>query len=399
MAENKTIDQITKELNKKFGDEKHKVAQLGVDILPEGNNLSLGSPGLDYCLYNNLQEKRFIEIFGGEGSGKTSLAYLIAGNFQRKELDRHPDNPRHILFVDCEHTADPIWAANMGYDMSETAVVPTDYFAPLDMNAEDIFDYIRDYIKTDMVGLIILDSIPMLVGKQVYDESFGQKEFGGIAKVLTTFVARVTSLLKQYDCTFIGINDPKDNIGGYGLPYVTPGGHQWKHACSVRLMIKRGDFLDENYEKLTTSAESPAAYRMDMAVCKTKVCRWDRKLGSTIVSYTDGIDVLQDTIDTAIKIGLIDSSTQGSYKLIDPDTGEILLDADGNEIKIRGKKNVKPYFKEHIDLYRKLYDKVYEMISRKDDSDRRAFEAMMNMNKASEEVFGFDLNAAGVEDI
>ena len=223
MATNLSVAEITKLLNKKYGDELHKVAMTGVKKLDDSNTLSMGTPGLDYCLYNSLQEHRFIEIFGGEGSGKTSLAYLIAASFQRKELKRHPEKPKGILFVDCEHTADPEWASKMGYDMTENAQVPTYLFAPLDMNAEDIFDYIKAYIKSNEVGLIILDSIPMLTGKQVYDESFSQKEFGGIAKLLTSFVSRTTSLLKQYECTFIGINDPKDNIGGYGLPYVTPG--------------------------------------------------------------------------------------------------------------------------------------------------------------------------------
>ena len=58
-----------------------------------------------------------------------------------------------------------------------------------------------------------------------------------------------------------------------------------------------------------------------------------------------------------------DISTTGrittGVKLINMDTGELELDSEGNEIKIRGKKNLKPYFKEHIDAYRKLYDKVY----------------------------------------
>ena len=60
--------------------------------------------------------------------------------------------------------------------------------------------------------------------------------------------------------------------------------------------------------------------------------------------------------------------------MIDPTTGELICDDNGDPIKIRGKKNLKPYFKEHLDIWRQLYDKVYELISKKDDPNIIAFE-------------------------
>ena len=148
-------------------------------------------------------------------------------------------------------------------------------------------------------------------------------------------------------------------------------------------MIKRGEFLDEDGNALTSSAESPWGYRMEMAVLKIKTAKWDRKLGSTVFSYSDGVDILQDTIDVATKLGLIDNSTQGTFKLIDPDTKEVLLDESGNEVKIRGKKNVKPFLKEHPDLWRKLYDKIYDIIGNTNDPNMTMYDAMLNYNKLS----------------
>lgn len=376
MAADKTLAEVLKSINKEFGENQ---ASIGVEDLTSYGTLSLGSPGLDYCLYNSLPERRIIELCGKEGSGKTTSAYLIAASYQRKELERNPDEPRKILFVDLECGADPSWAFKAGYDMSPEAKVQTICFRPLDQPGEKILDMVREFIKTGEIGLVIIDSLPMLTGQQVYEESFEKKEMGGIAKLLTTFVARVTSLLVKYNCTLIGINQLRDNIGGYGLPYTTPGGQAWKFGCAVRLMLKKGEFLDEDGNSLTSNAESPAGYRMDMAVLKTKVCKWDRKIGSTVISYTDGVDILQDTIDVAIKLDLIDNSTQGSFKIIDPETGEIMLDEEGNEVKIRGKKNVKPYFKEHLDLWRKLYDAVYAKISEKNDPNIIAFMKLLDM--------------------
>ena len=395
LASNKTLTEVLKDINKRY---KYSVATYGMENQKEASYLSLRSPSLDYCLYNSLPERRIIEICGREGSGKTTCAYLIAASYQDKEIKRNPDNPRAILYADLEYTADSDWAKKAGYDMSSTAAVPTIAYHPEDTTGEVILDDIKSMVCTGEIGLVILDSIPMLVGQQTYDESFEKKEMGGIAKLLSDFVKRMTSILYKYDCTLIGINQLRDNIGGYGLPYTTPGGNQWKFGCSVRLMLKRGTFFDADGNELSNNAENPAAYRMDMAVLKTKVCKWDRKVGSTIISYTDGVDILQDTIDVAIHLGLIDNSVQGSFKLIDPTTGELICDDNGDPIKIRGKKNLKPYFKEHRDIWRQLYDKVYELISKKDDPNIIAFEQMLkqeNFNKFTD----IDLNDTMIEQL
>lgn len=386
MAENRSLSEIIKDVNKKFGKD---IMSEGVENLVNNSTLSLGSPSLDFCLYNSFPENRIIEFCGAESSGKTSLAYIVAGAYQRKERERHPDNPRSILFVDLECGVDPLWARKFGYDMN-CKDVPTIRATFSDMPAEYIFDTIIDCVKSREVGLVIIDSLNMLVPLQVYNESLEKKDMGGVAKPLGDFVRRITSLLIKYQCTLIGINQLRENISGYGNPLITSGGRGWKHGCTLRLMVKRGDFVDSEGNKLKTSAESPAGYIMEVAVLKTKVCKWDRKLGLMHINYDKGCDFTQDTIDVATYFGLIDNSVQGTYRLLDPDTGEALLDETGKEIKIRGVKNVKPYFETHPELYKKVYDKVYEKLSVKENPTVVAFENMLNMNV--NERFGIDLD-------
>ena len=384
MAESLSLQEILKKINKK---QENDVVTIGVEDLTAYGTLSLGSPGLDFCLYNSFPERKIIELCGAEGSGKTTLAYLICSSFQKKELKTNPTSPRRILYVDLECSVDPSWAKKCGYDMN-TNPVQTICYRPEDQAAENIFDDILDMIKTGEIGLVVIDSLSMLVSQQVHDESMEKKEMGGIAKVLGDFVKRVTSLLVKYNCTLIGINQLRENIGGYGNPLVTSGGRGWKHGCSVRLMLKKGKFFDEDGNELSSSAESPAGYIMECAVLKTKVCPWDRKLGRTCISYSRGIDILQDSLDVATYFGLIDNPVPGTFYVKDPDTGEILNDSEGNQIKIRGKKNLKPYFEEHLDIWHKLYDKVYEKLSQKDDPNIVAFEKMLNINVS--ETFNVD---------
>ena len=382
------LNDILKQVNKKFNT---IVAQIGVPELRQKSTLSLGSPSLDFCLFNSLPEGTFIEFNGLESSGKTTTAFLVAASYMKKELERHPENPRKILFVDAECATDPEWALKAtGYDMNDTKV-PTIYVSGAGQSAEEYFDIVIDFLKTGEIGLVIFDSLSMIAGKQIVSESMEKQQMGGIAKILGDFCKRAVGLLNRYRTTFIGINGLNENIGGYGDPLVTGGGRTWKRACMVRLRFKRGDFFDEEGNTLTKSAQSPAGNIIEMYVEKTKVCEWSRKLGFLHLNYSKGVDLLWDTIEVATYLGLIKQINQMTFAITDPDTGEILRDEKGEELKIKGKKNLKPYFLEHLDLWRKLYDKSYEMFSKKNDPNIVAFEKMLNID--IEEKLGYVLNS------
>lgn len=387
-SEPKTLRETLKAISKKYGD---NVVRVGVQSLDVDGILSLGSPSFDFCCYGGIPEGRIVEFSGAEGSGKTTTAFMCAASYQREEIKRHPDNPRAIILLDNEGTADPVWAKKLGYNMDEDAEVPTIIIRPEAQSAEEIFDMALDMLKTGEVGLLIFDSIATLVPQQIADESMEKQQMGGIAKALTRFANTAIGLLRKYQATLIAINQVRENMSGYGDPLTTPGGRAWKHACSMRLMFKRGEFFDEEGNTLTKSAESPAGHIIQVAVLKTKVCKWDRKLGYMHLNYVKGVDILQDTIDVALHFGFIDNSVQGTFKLVNPETGEILQDSEGNEIKIRGKKNVAEYFRTHTEEWKRLYDMCYDKLRIKDDPYIVSFENMLGVNVA-EDILGVEGN-------
>lgn len=380
------LSDVLKSINKKF---ESNVAQIGVPELQARGTLSLGSPSLDFCLYNSLPEGTWIEFVGLESSGKTTVSFLVARSYMERELKRNPSNPRKILFVDTECSCDTKWALrSTGYDMNSKKI-ETIYIQSTGQSAEEMFDVVRECIATGEIGLVLFDSLSMLAGGQVNEESMEKEQMGGISKPLTNFVKRTTGLLNKYHCTFIGINGLSDNIGGYGDPLVSGGGRAWKRACMVRLRFKRGDFFNNDGEIIKKSeAQSPAGHIIEMYVEKTKVCKWDRKLGFLHLNYDKGVDLLQDTIDVATNLNLITQINQQMYGIINDD-GEVIQ-------QIRGKKNIKSYFEEHLDEWKKLYDKCYELLERKDDPNIIAFEKMLNIDM-SPEALGFDLNKESEE--
>lgn len=215
-----TLNAVLKKINKQYGD---RVATRGAQGLYVDGILSLGSPSYDFCLYGGLPEGRIVELSGPEGSGKTSSAFMIAASYQRAEIERNPDNPRAIVFLDNEGTFDPVWANKFGYDSSEEASVPTVMIRPEGQSAEEIFDMALDMLKTGEVGLLIFDSIATLVPAQINEESMEKQQMGGIAKSLTRFANTAIGLLRKYKATLVAINQVRENIGGYGDPITTPG--------------------------------------------------------------------------------------------------------------------------------------------------------------------------------
>lgn len=382
------LKSVLKDIAKKYGD---SVVKFGVDDLVVDGVLSLGSPSADFALYGGIPEGRIVEFSGAEGSGKTTTAFICAGMYQKKELERNPENPRAIILLDNEGTADPVWAKVLGYDMSDSAKVPTICIRPEAQSAEEIFDMALDMLKTGEVGLLIFDSIATLVPQQIAEESMEKQQMGGISKSLTRFANTAIGLLRKHKATLIAINQVRENMSGYGDPLVTPGGRAWRHACSSRIMFKRGDFFDEDGNKLQKKdAQSPAGHIVEMYILKTKTCRWDRKLSSYSLNYSRGVDVVADTVDVATHFGYIQNPAQGSFTVVDPSTGELMKDSEGKDIKIRGKKNLVEYFRNNIDIWKKIYDLCEDKLKQKDDPFIKSFEEMLGVNL--EEKLGFDIN-------
>ena len=369
MADKKTVDQVIREINKNFGNIVNKAPDKSKSR--EYELSSLGSISLDFCVYGGLKEGTFNEFFGAEGGGKTTVACLAASSYQRS----HPD--RSVLFVDIEGTLDFDWAHKLGLKTDQQFV----YYETVGQSGEVILNHVVQLIKTGEIGFVILDSLPLLIPNYVQDEDdLEQKSMGGNAKLLSDFTARYTGLIKKEKVIFIGINQLRDNMTQYGDPYKTTGGRAWRHACSLRLMYKRGDFFGQDGEKVKKKdAQSPAGHIVEMYVQKNKNSPWDRKLGFTKLHYWKGIDYVSDLTEVAVYFGLIENSSPGWFKILDGE-GKALLDSSGNEIKINGKLKLAEYLKNNKEISARLYHTVRGMMENKEPGYIKGFEEMLGVD-------------------
>ncbi len=369
------LDQLIKDFNRQA---KENIVARGV-VREETAKIPFSSPRATYMLYGGLPRGRLIEFAGEEGGGKTTTALDITAQaqilFQREweeEISRLQElenprkvdkdrreylevrGPKQIVYADCENTLDEEWAAKLGVNLDEVVII-----RPMSQTAEQIFEMILQMIETDQVGLVVIDSLAVMLSQQAYEKDMTERTYGGISMALTLFSKKAEMLCAKHDCTIIGINQLREKINSPYGGTTTPGGRAWRHACSVRLEFRKGSFIDDKGAELRRSAETPAGNLVQIHIAKTKVCEPDRRTGFYTLNYDYGIDAVADLVDTAILYGLI-RQAGAWFTFVNGDTGEVIMTEEEKPLQIQGQANVIEYLK----LNETFRDKLGEWVQR-----------------------------------
>ena len=330
------LDDVFAKINK---DMKEEVCFIGSAQRAKFEMLPSGILAVDYATYGGLPMGRIHEFGGEQHAGKTLLSLAFVASAQRI----YPD--RKAVFVDAESRFDAKWAAKIGVDIDKLYV-----FNPMTQSAEEIFDSIIDFVKTGEVSILVLDSIGHLVSGKVIDESIEKGNYGGIAASLTRFSNIITGLLAKYNTCMICLNQVREDLSSMYPVYNTPGGKAFKHACSTRIELRRGTFIDEKGNDTSQATENPAGNRVNFVLHKLSNASLDRKKGTFTLRYLDGIDLFGDLVEIAMKYDLITQA--GAWYTITIDGEE--------KFKVAGKAAIITKLKEDKELYDLLFEKCKE---------------------------------------
>ena len=374
------LDELFTEINKTY---KEQVATVG-KVRAKLPVIPFSSLTACYSLYGGIPRGRVVEFFGEENGGKTTTALDIVANAQKCFQEEYEDEinllqsqpklnktdeqrlqylqglgrGKAIIWVDCENTFDEDWAKTLGVDVQSLY-----FMQPLSQSAEQIFDNIESMIQTGEVGLVVLDSLGSMLSQQEWEKSMEEKVYCGIAGALTRFSKKIEYSCAKYGCTFIGINQLREDINSAYNMYKTPGGKTWKHVCSLRLMFSKGVYYNPQYKDLTRNADGAAGNYVNMVIAKTKVCKPDRKNGSYTLNYSTGVDKFMDLIEVALKYGVI-VQTGAWYSVMEAINSNVpVLDADGNLLKFNGKAKLIEYLREDETIYNYIEEELLGVIN------------------------------------
>ena len=80
------------------------------------------------------------------------------------------------------------------------------------------------------------------------------------------------------------------------------------------------------------------------------------------MSYHEGIQVESDLVDVGIEYGFVGKSGAW-FTILDPDTGEILQDSAGEDLKFQGKARIVERLRTDDEVFNDLMTAVHEAIT------------------------------------
>ena len=320
------MDALLSEVNKKV---KEEIIFKGLASY-NYNKIPFTSPRANYCTYGGVPIGKVIEFYGAEHGGKTTSALDVVGQFQALERAKTAEEKdyteRDVFYCDVENTLDSDWAQKLGVDTDRMYLLQ-----PKSQSAEQIFDLITDAIETGDIGLVVLDSIAAMVSQDELEKDYDEKSFGGISGPLSRFAKKVEMLCAKYNCTFIGINQVRDDVNSTWGGYKTPGGRAWKHICIMRVEFSKGKFIDESGATLSNNAETPSGTLIQFKVVKNKTCPPDRRVGFYTINW-NGVDYLADLLEVAILFNVIVEQSKGYFVI--PGVAEDKIHGKGSVRKL-----------------------------------------------------------------
>lgn len=288
--------------------------------------VSTGSLALDLALgVGGLPTGRIVEIFGPEGSGKTSLSLHVVAEAQKAG--------GLVAFIDAEHALDPSYAKALGIDTDNLLVSQPD-------TGEQALEIADTLVRSGAMSVIVIDSVAALVPRAEIEGEMGDSHVGLQARLMSQALRKLAGNVNRTNTILIFINQLREKIGVmYGSPEVTPGGRALKFYSSVRLDVRRIDSLKDGAEIVGS--------RVRVKVVKNKVAVPFRKAEFDI-QYGTGISKEGSLLDVAIDEGVVRKS--GAWFIY------------GDDQLGQGRENAKTFLAENADIAAEIELKIKDKL-------------------------------------
>jgi recombination protein RecA len=303
---------------------KGAIMRLGEAVHQDVPGISTGSLALDLALGGRgLPRGRIIEIFGAEGTGKTTIALHAVANAQRAG--------GVAAYIDAEHALDPGWAKRIGVDLENLLVSQPSH-------AEEALRIAELLIKSNAVDIIVIDSVAALVPKAEIDGEIGDTHVGLQARLMSQALRMLNPTVARTRTCMIFINQIRQKVGVFfGSPETTSGGLALKFYSSVRMEVKKTGQIKRGEENVGSEIK--------VKVVKNKVAPPFRQANFELM-YDNGISREGDLIILGMEDKIIEKKGNWLYY------GEVGL---GN-----GAEKAKDYLRENAALSEEITRRILE---------------------------------------
>lgn len=287
-ARDKNLDLAIQQIAKDYGE--GAIMRLGddkiadIDVIPTGNILIDRALGV-----GGFPRGRVVEVFGPEGSGKTTLTLTVIAQAQKRG--------GLAAFIDVEHALDPQYARRLGVDLGDLLISQPS-------SGEEALRICETLIRSNSLDVIVVDSVAALVTRAELEGEIGDATVGAQARLMSAALRKLTSLISKARTCCIFTNQIREKIGVmFGNPETTPGGKALKFYSSVRVDIRRIGAIKQTDGVVTGN-------RTRVKIVKNKVAPPFTEAEFDIM-YNEGISLTGALLDLALEKQIIEK--RGSW--------------------------------------------------------------------------------------
>ncbi len=325
MDRDKMLEVTLAQIEKAHG--KGAVMRLGEHRAGEGITVvPTGSLALDIALgVGGIPKGRIVEVFGPEGSGKTTVClHIIAETQKRGGI---------ACFIDAEHALDPTYARTLGVNIEELLVSQPD-------SGEQALEISDMLVHSGALDLVVIDSVAALVPRAEIEGEMGDSHVGLQARLMSQAMRKLSGSLSRFETTAVFINQLREKIGVmFGNPETTPGGRALKFYSTIRLDIRKIENLKDGTEVVGS--------RTRVKVVKNKVAPPFRQCEFDII-YGKGISKEGSLLDVGVDLEIVKKA--GAWFTYE------------EEQLGQGKENARQFLQEHPEVASEIDRKVREAV-------------------------------------
>ena len=327
----KAVDDAIAQVERAYG--KGAIMRLTGDEVVPVEVIPTGALALDLALgVGGVPCGRIIEVFGHEGTGKTTLALHIVAEAQKMG--------GIAAFIDVEHALDTTYARNIGVNLENLLISQPDA-------GEQALEIVETLIRSGAIDVVIIDSVAALTPQAEVEGEMGDAHVGLLPRLMSKALRKLSGVTNKSKTCVIFTNQIRQKIGiMFGNPDTTPGGLALKFHASVRLEIRRATQIKEGQDVLGN--------RVLVKVVKNKVAPPFREAEFDI-TFGKGISKEGNLLDIAVESGYIQK--RGSWF------------SYNNERIGQGRNNVKTYLEQNPNITDELENKIRENLSTSVQSD------------------------------
>lgn len=263
----------------------------------------------------------FTEIYGPEGSGKSTIALMCIAQY----LKKYPNDL--AVYVDLEHTLktkeDLLYAQRLGVDMKRLIPVQVS-------TGEDAITTLEKALIRPQVRLAVVDSVKnMYTITQMEREPDDKPLMAPLARFCSQNIPKILRLinLNQYNRkSVIFLNQIYLDLNSYGTPEKPPGGNTIPHLSHVIIHLQKSKSKDNTVytnktgERSWTKEPPVGAGKMGYSVNGTVMKSRVSGAGACANTFKfkllkdHGVDKLYDILSSGMVTGVFVKEGTSTYK-------------------------------------------------------------------------------------